>query len=39
MTAEEAADIGRQLKTCCVCGATLTKSAAKGIGPVCAKKV
>ncbi|MGA5598333.1 DUF6011 domain-containing protein [Streptomyces cellulosae] len=41
MTAEEAADIGRHLHTCMQCGEHLTdpKSVARGIGPVCAKKV
>jgi len=41
MTAEEAADIGRKLHTCMQCGEHLTdpKSIARGIGPVCAKKV
>jgi hypothetical protein len=41
MTAEEAAEIGRKLHTCMQCGEHLTdpKSIARGIGPVCRKKV
>lgn len=41
MTADQAADIGRQLHTCMQCGEHLTdpRSVARGIGPVCAKKV
>lgn len=41
MTAEEAAEIGRKLHTCMQCGEHLTdpKSVARGIGPVCRKKV
>lgn len=41
MSVEEAAEIGRKLHTCMQCGEHLTdpKSVARGIGPVCAKKV
>jgi hypothetical protein len=39
MTREAAEEIGRQVRACCVCGTRLTRSASKGIGPVCAKKV
>ncbi|MEV7675036.1 DUF6011 domain-containing protein [Streptomyces sp. NPDC088752] len=41
MTVEQAADIGRELHVCIRCGDALTdpKSVARGIGPVCAKKV
>ncbi|MFD8654964.1 DUF6011 domain-containing protein [Streptomyces mirabilis] len=41
MTVEDAAEIGRRLHVCSQCGERLTnpKSVARGIGPVCRKKV
>lgn len=41
LTSDEAALLGQALGMCIVCGATLTdpESVARGIGPVCAKKV
>jgi len=41
MTVERARELGAEMSICCVCGADLTdaKSVAKGIGPVCEKKV
>ncbi|NBO54619.1 MAG: hypothetical protein EBU84_08495 [Actinobacteria bacterium] len=41
MTVERARELGAEMSVCCVCGADLTdaKSVAKGIGPVCEKKV
>ncbi len=41
MTVERACELGVSMSICCVCGADLTdaKSVAKGIGPVCEKKV
>ena len=41
MTVSEAAAYGRQIGRCCVCGATLTdpESVARGIGPICGKRV
>lgn len=41
MTVEQCAEFGVLFGTCCVCARTLTnpKSIAKGIGPVCEKKV
>ncbi len=41
MTVEQCAEFGLLYGTCCVCARTLTnpKSIAKGIGPICEKKV
>lgn len=41
MTREQAEQFGVETGICCVCAATLTdpKSIARGIGPVCAKRV
>ncbi|MFD7835674.1 DUF6011 domain-containing protein [Streptomyces sp. NPDC059761] len=41
LTADEAAEISRALKTCVVCARRLTnpKSVAQGVGPVCRKRV
>ncbi|MFF5668844.1 DUF6011 domain-containing protein [Streptomyces hygroscopicus] len=41
MSVEQAAEHSRLIGACCVCGATLTdpKSIARGIGPVCARRV
>jgi len=41
MTVERARALGVEMSMCCVCGADLTdaKSVAKGIGPVCEKRV
>jgi hypothetical protein len=41
MTVERATALGVEMSMCCVCGADLTdaKSVARGIGPVCAKRV
>ncbi|WP_086859801.1 DUF6011 domain-containing protein [Streptomyces milbemycinicus] len=41
MSVEQAAEHSRLIGACCVCGTTLTdpKSIARGIGPVCARRV
>jgi hypothetical protein len=41
MTVEAAAEVGRRLHACCVCGQRLTDPASvkRGIGPVCRKRV